>query len=282
MLVYDKYLYPDIPQTNDDIIIYHCGFCSTASNYSYGLDTRNYFLLHYVTKGKGIYSAGKRMVYHLSKGDGFLIYPGQTIVHTADKDSPWDLIWVAFLGKEIPSLLSEAGLDKDHLIFHYDDDDYLETCIKNMYSEIRSSKNIAVIKGYFYLFIGKLINSYKKNLLSQSKQEFSHFDDAIIYINRNIRECISINNLANYLRMDPSEVYRIFIKNTGLSPLKYITNVRMKKACELLSQTDLSIREVSEWLGFEYQSHFTKQFTNTMKMSPTQYKISKEDSKSSV
>lgn len=61
MLVYDQYIYPEKPDTDEDIIVFHSGFCSTTPNYSYGRDTRDYYLIHYVTRGRGTYQAGASM-----------------------------------------------------------------------------------------------------------------------------------------------------------------------------------------------------------------------------
>ena len=187
MLVYDQYIYPEKPDIDDDIVVFHSGFCSTSPNYSYGKDTRDYYLIHFVTRRKGTYRVGQR-IFHLSANDGFLITPGATIVHTADKKEPWDLCWVAFFGRRAAALLEKAGLDEEHLIFHYDKDDFLETCIKNIYNESRTGKNIASITGYFYLFAGRLIELHEeKEKKEPDIVSFSRFDDAVIYIRRNIR-----------------------------------------------------------------------------------------------
>lgn len=273
MLVYDQYIYPEKPQSDDDVTVFHSGFSSTQPNYSYGKDTRDYYLIHYITKGCGLYQTAD-CKYQLKEGDGFLILPGSTIVHTADKKDPWDVCWIAFFGKKVPSLLKEAGLDENHLIFHYDKDDFLESCIKNIYSESRTNKNILYINAYFYLFLGKLAEEYHLHHHHDSPEvvQFSHFDDAMIYIRRNIRHQISVTHLANYLRLDTSQVYRIFKKNTGKSPQQIICDMRIEKACEFLSKTDLPIREISEWMDYEYPSHFTKQFKATMHMSPSDYR----------
>lgn len=272
MLVYDQYIYPEKPDCDDDILVFHSGFSSTLPNYSYGKDTRDYYLIHYITKGKGIYQT-ERCRYELKEGDGFLILPGSTIVHTADKFDPWDVCWVAFFGKKAETLLAQAGLDEDHLIFHYDNDDFLENCIKNIYNESRTNKNLFYINAHFYLFLGKLAEQYQRteNRTAEIVQ-FNHFDDAMIYIRRNIRHQISVNHLANYMRLDPSQVYRIFKKNTGKSPQQVICDMRMEKACEFLSKTDLPIKEISEWMGYEYQSHFTKQFKAHTNLRPSQYR----------
>ena len=69
----------------DDIVVFHSGFSSTMANYSHGKDTRDYYLIHWVTRGRGTYQT-ETAKYSLREGDGFLILPGQTIVHTADKE----------------------------------------------------------------------------------------------------------------------------------------------------------------------------------------------------
>ena len=54
-------------------------------------------------------------------------------------------------------------------------------------------------------------------------------------------------------------------------PPRY-TRIRMEKACEMLDKTDLPVREIAEWMDYEYQSHFTKQFRKEMGLSPTEYR----------
>ncbi|MDD3278695.1 MAG: AraC family transcriptional regulator [Lachnospiraceae bacterium] len=275
MLVYDQYIHTSTPDCDDDVIVLHSGFCSTIPNYSYGKDTRDYYLIHFITSGKGVYSVGKTN-YSLSKNDGFLITPDTTIVHTADKVDPWDLIWVAFNGKKVRSLLEEAGLDENHLIFHYEVDNELENLIMNIYNETRDSRNIALITGYFYLFIGCLIRANQNHGASSSNSSYSRFDEALNYLRRNVRSQISVVDLANCMRLDTSQIYRIFKKRTGKSPQKYICEMRIQEACELLEKTDLSVKEIAEWMDFEYQSHFTKQFKSVMGMSPSEYRNSKK------
>ena len=272
MLVHDQYIYPEKPDCDDDIVVFHSGFSSTMANYSHGKDTRDYYLIHWVTRGRGTYQT-ETAKYNLKEGDGFLILPGQTIVHTADKKEPWDLCWVAFFGQKAEEILKEAGLDREHLIFHYDKDTFLEDCIQNIYKESQTGKNVLYITGQFYLFMARLAEEkQKERFLSTESSQFSRFEEAMNYIRRNIRRQISVAQLANSMRLDPSQVYRIFQKHTGRSPQQVIAELRMEKACEFLEKTDLSIRDIAEWLGYEYQSHFTKQFKVHRKMSPSAYR----------
>lgn len=272
MLVHDQYIYPEKPDCDDDIVVFHSGFSSTMANYSHGKDTRDYYLIHWITRGRGTYQT-ETAKYNLKEGDGFLILPGQTIVHTADREEPWDLCWIAFFGRKAEEILKEAGLDGEHLIFHYDKDTFLEDCIQNIYKESQTGKNVLYITGQFYLFMARLAEeNQKERFLNTESSQFSRFEEAMNYIRRNIRSQISVAQLANSMRLDPSQVYRIFQKHTGRSPQQVIAELRMEKACEFLEKTDLSIRDIAEWLGYEYQSHFTKQFKVHRKMSPSAYR----------
>ena len=47
MLVHDQYIYPEKPDCDDDIVVFHSGFSSTMANYSHGKDTRDYYPLGY-------------------------------------------------------------------------------------------------------------------------------------------------------------------------------------------------------------------------------------------
>ena len=171
MLVHDQYIYPEKPDCDDDIVVFHSGFSSTMANYSHGKDTRDYYLIHWVTRGRGTYQT-ETAKYNLKEGDGFLILPGQTIVHTADKKEPWDLCWVAFFGQKAEEILKEAGLDREHLIFHYDKDTFLEDCIQNIYKESQTGKNVLYITGQFYLFMARLAEEKQKELTDR-KADFA-------------------------------------------------------------------------------------------------------------
>ncbi len=66
-----------------------------AAGHTYGPAVREYYLIHYVTSGKGTFQAdGKE--YRLTSGDMFLIRPQQVTTYLADQKEPWSYIWVGF------------------------------------------------------------------------------------------------------------------------------------------------------------------------------------------
>ena len=68
-------------------------------SHSFGPFIREYFLIHYCIDGKGTFSVEGK-TYKVSKGEIFIICPGQVTVYTADADDPWHYAWIGFSGKE--------------------------------------------------------------------------------------------------------------------------------------------------------------------------------------
>lgn len=70
-----------------------------------------------------------------------------------------------------------------------------------------------------------------------------------------------------------SEVYlrKLFLKQFGVTPHQYLTNIRMEKACQLLSSSSMRVTEVSAACGFSSVYHFCRAFKATHGMTPTAY-----------
>ncbi|MES2808004.1 MAG: AraC family transcriptional regulator, partial [Bacteroidota bacterium] len=92
------------------------------------------------------------------------------------------------------------------------------------------------------------------------------------YILKNYRSKIHQNELADLLYMTPSSFSRYFAKvnNKGFS--RFVTELRVKHACKLLTETDLSVAQISERSGFKTLSNFNKQFKEEMLKKPLEYK----------
>ena len=92
------------------------------------------------------------------------------------------------------------------------------------------------------------------------------------YLNSHYTENPSVRELANVCNV--SEVYfrKLFKQAFDITPLEYRNRLRLKKAQQYLQFNDVSIREISELLGYATVSHFIKQFKSAFGVSPLQYK----------
>lgn len=95
---------------------------------------------------------------------------------------------------------------------------------------------------------------------------------AIKYINANVEKNITIDMLARKYDISPSALKRCFKAKTGLPVYTYIRRKKMKKAKELLKESDMSVTNIAYHLGFINSSKFSSAFTSVVGERPSSYR----------
>lgn len=95
---------------------------------------------------------------------------------------------------------------------------------------------------------------------------------ALEYIRENYQENISIEQLAEKAHLSKSYFMNKFKSITGISALKYINQVRINAACELLANSDMTSSEAAFSTGFYNISNFNRQFRKNVGCSPKEYR----------
>lgn len=102
-------------------------------------------------------------------------------------------------------------------------------------------------------------------------------DQAKEYINRHFAdEDISLYETAAYVNLSPSHFSSVFSKETGKSFIRYLTDLRMSKAREMLKCTDMRCSDISIAVGYKDAHYFSYLFKKIHNCSPMQYRTSKE------
>ena len=90
------------------------------------------------------------------------------------------------------------------------------------------------------------------------------------YMEKHFYENITLDELLSMTSFGKSYLLRTFTKETGVSPYRYLQNVRLKQAKKLLEQGETPV-DVSGMTGFSDQSHFTNYFKEFIGLTPKQY-----------
>jgi AraC-like DNA-binding protein len=96
--------------------------------------------------------------------------------------------------------------------------------------------------------------------------------NSVKYINEHFTEDIDLKKLADIEHYNVSYYSEWFKHSMNVSPVEYIQNLRVKRAKELLSNTNLTILQISQMVGYEHNSSFTKVFKNLEKISPAEFR----------
>lgn len=92
------------------------------------------------------------------------------------------------------------------------------------------------------------------------------------YVLKNFRQKIALGELANLLHMTPTSFSRYFSMKNNKSFSRFLSEIRIKHACKLLTETENTIEQICYECGFNTLSNFNRQFREIMLKKPSQYK----------
>ena len=130
-------------------------------------------------------------------------------------------------------------------------------------------------KQYVFEFLLLLIADavrHAREPLERSVAAKDYIKTACSYIKGNYNKEISVSHLAEMLNLNPNYMIRLFKNNLGITPGKYITELRLFYAKNMLLETDLSTKEIAFQCGFNSPAYFTKCFKAKYKKPPEQYR----------
>jgi two-component system response regulator YesN len=91
---------------------------------------------------------------------------------------------------------------------------------------------------------------------------------------------LSLQATAEKLYVSPEHLCRIFRRETGSTFVDYLTSTRIRKATELLLNSDLKIHDIASDVGYSTQHYFSVIFKRLMGVSPAEYRKSKKPDQS--
>ena len=100
----------------------------------------------------------------------------------------------------------------------------------------------------------------------------SYVQKGIEFISSNYSYPITVEDIASYVGLSRSHLFRSFESVMNISPKEYLTNYRIKQACYLLEHSDLSITAIANSVGFDNSLYFSKTFHKKKGISPKEYR----------
>ncbi len=120
--------------------------------------------------------------------------------------------------------------------------------------------------------LAKLLGPYQALLSASASQTVNRI---LSYIAANYQERISLGTLSERFFISREYISRLFKKETGISFIKYLTDIRLRHASELLLLTDLSLNEIAQNVGFSDSAYLIRVFKNRYRLTPMEYRKKK-------
>jgi AraC family transcriptional regulator len=141
------------------------------------------------------------------------------------------------------------------------------------WQQAHSDLNLEALKRLLAVTLLRQYSISSKKILNKSDElPPNKLQRAIAYINDHLGEGLSLHKIAAVVEISPYYFARLFKEATGVALHRYLTNRRMEKAKQLLSEQNLSIVQVAKQVGIGSQSHFNRLFRNYTGTTPNAYR----------
>ena len=223
------------------------------SGYTFGYAYTNFYLIHYVVKGKGVFYKNG-VPHNMKKGEIFIIKPENEYTYTADEAEPWEYIFFSFDG-EMAKLFENI---EDTLTFS-----------SNVIFEMLDGANLENTRSEF--LTGKLFEFYSE-IFENEAHKNDYIKKAKDFIKTNYARKLPVSEVAAALNLNPRYLSRIFKKKTDSTIQDYIIKYKIKKA-ELLLRRGMSVGTTARLIGYDDTFTFSKSFKRVKGVSPKEFLI---------
>jgi AraC-like DNA-binding protein len=233
----------------------------------------NGYYLVFISKGKGIFESALTEPSLITAGTCFFLFPGVWHRYKPDADSGWEEYWIGFKGSYPDELMNKGFFDPKMPVMSAGLHEDLLTLIFKILDNVRSAPlgYHHVIAGIMLEILG-LVYALSKHEDTAADPDGQVIARAKFILRENLEGPLDMEALVRELAIGYSKFRKMFKQATGHSPNQYHINLRLDKAKELLSTTNLNVTEVAYQLGFDSVFYFSRLFKKKNGVSPKSFR----------
>ncbi len=245
---------------------------SCLPNYYFtGNNVRKNYVIHYILKGKGVFSSANHEAVQLKAGDIFILPKGVPCFYQADGKEPWTYFWIGLSGLKIATMLSGSILSSKHYLRQVEDSNFCKSL--NKLFEVVHNPNVLtndllteslIYQTFYYLDTEYPVKKKKQHIANPEQLKIA---SKYLHDNYDDHSC-SIASLCNKLDVSRSYLYNLFKNGFNTSPQKFLIKIRMEEAKNRLKDSPSSIRQIAEAVGYIDEFTFSKAFKKYSGFSP--------------
>ena len=236
--------------------------------------THNHLELFYILGGKGQFLIQDQL-YPVNVNNLVIINPNVTHTEVSLNAQPLEYIVLGIEGIELAAKNNSNG--QFNILDHFESVE-ISGCLRNILREMEQ-KNPGyedVCQAYMEILIIRLMRSTALAVPSESQAVSTNRQCAAVrrYIDLHFKDPLTLEQLSEEAHMNKFYLSHTFKKEYGISPINYMISKRIEESKYLLAETDLSLSQISQLLGFSSLSYFSQVFRKTQSVPPMEYRQS--------
>ena len=231
------------------------------------------FILIYCVDGKGFYKVNGKE-WSISAGQYFILPPGITHSYGSDNSEPWTIYWIHFEGTLAAQYSGETGVPRSIEPGSFSRIRQRHDLFEELFNILDSGltiDNLRYAGSLFHHYLGSIrfIQQYRG---AGGNSKSDSVDLAIHYLSENIERHLTLKEIADNCRVSESRLSAIFRERTGHSVLNYFNILKIRRACDLLDNSNLKLNQICFKVGIPDPYYFSRLFSKLMGMSPRNFR----------
>ena len=238
--------------------------------------THNHVELFYIIGGKGQFLINDQL-YPVNTNHLVIINPN--VIHTEVSLNAQPLEYIVLGVDGIELSISGTSNGQFCILDHFESLD-MASCLRNILREMEMKQPgyEDVCQAFMEILIIRLMRSTGLSLPSETSAVSTNRQCAAVrrYIDLHFKEALTLEQLAEEGHMNKFYLSHAFKREYGVSPINYMISRRIEESKYLLAETDLSLSQIAQLLGFSSLSYFSQVFHRTQNISPKEYRQSQK------
>lgn len=234
--------------------------------------THNHAELFYIVGGKGQFLIEDQL-YPVNTNHLVIINPNVTHTEVSLNAQPLEYIVLGIDGVELS--IDNTSNGQFCILDHFESMD-ITSCLRNILREmeLKQPGYEDICQAFMEILIIRLMRSTGLSVPSEPQNSVANHQCAAVrrYIDHHFKESLTLDQLAEEAHMNKFYLSHAFKREYGVSPINYMISRRLEESKYLLAETDLSMSQIAQLLGFSSLSYFSQVFHRTQEITPMEYR----------